>query len=140
MQESLKNSMHKKSTRNNYHQIWTKFNKFIIRLDRVPDTWEERTSLYCTHLISNGEIQSSTIKSYVSAIKTKLKLDGYKWDEELVYFNALTRGCKMKNDILISRLPILNPLLQCILFEVERKYGVINKNSTLNVYLRRHSY
>ena len=120
--ENLKQNMHKKSTRSNYHQIWTKFNRFIIKLDRLPDKWEERTSLYCTYLIDKGEVQSSTIKSYVSAIKTKLKLDGYRWDNELIYFNALTKSCKLKNDILVSRLPILYQFLQCLLFEIERKF------------------
>ena len=106
MREYLKNNMHQKSMKICYHKIWTKFNRFLLKLDRIPETWEERVSLYCTFLVSKGEIQSSMLKSYVSGIKTKLKIDGYKWDDDLIYFNALTRACKIKNDIQITRLPI----------------------------------
>ena len=123
--------MHQKSTKKNYHHIWTKFNKFLIKLDRIPDTWEEKVSLYCTFLVSRGDVQSSTLKSYVSAIKTKLKLDGYRWDDELIYFNALTRACKMKNDRQITRLPIMQPFLECVLFEVERKFKIRTTESYL---------
>ena len=76
-------------------------------------------SLYCTHLIDNN-IQSSTIKSYISGIKTKLKADGYHWDDQKVWFAALTRACKLKNDIVYDRFPIKKTLLENILMEVQR--------------------
>ena len=90
----------------------------------MPDTWEERTSLYCTYLAEYTQVQSSTLKSYVSAIKAKLTADDYKWDHELVCLSSLTRACKLKNDCIKVRLPIRKSLLECVLFETERKFGI----------------
>ena len=121
--ESLKNNQHRPNTKKNYHGIWTAFNKFLIKLDQMPQSWEEKTSLYCTYLISKSNIQSSTIRSYVSAIKSKVSADGYIWEDEKVWLAALTKSCKIKNDQVLTRLPIQKELLQFIIFEIERKYN-----------------
>ena len=110
---------HRRSTRKTYHAVWQKFNKFVISLDNIPPTWEERVSLYCAQLINDGR-QSSTLKSYISAIKSKLKGDGYKWNEDLVLFSALTKACKLQNDTVLNRFPISIGLLEIILFELDR--------------------
>ena len=96
----MKYNKHRPSTKKTYHSVWTNFNKFIVRLDWIPTAWEERTSLFCAYLTETTDVQSATLKSYVSAIKDKLKTDGYRWDDELVYFSALTRSCKLKNDVM----------------------------------------
>ena len=70
--EKLKNQSNRDSTRIGYHKIWTRFNKFIIRLDIKPKTWEERVALFAAQLVEEGR-KSSTIQSYVSAIKSTLK-------------------------------------------------------------------
>ena len=67
----------KDSTARNYLSIWRHFNTFLIRLDRRPNSWKERTAFFCSYLIQKGRTQSSTIASYISAIKTTLKNDGY---------------------------------------------------------------
>ena len=121
--DQLKSSHNRKSTRTYYHNVWTNFNKFIIRLDRMPKSWEQRTSLYCAYLICEKQLQSSTVKSYVSAIKDVLQTDGYKWNDGAVLLNTLTRSCKLKNDQMKTRLPIQKGLLELILFAVRRKYG-----------------
>ena len=102
----LKNNQHRQSTKANYHGVWNNFNKFVIKLDNIPNSWEERTSLYCTFLTEIGT-QSSTLKSYVSAIKYKVKTDDpkYNWEDDLVMLSALTRACKLKNDRITTRLP-----------------------------------
>ena len=128
--ETLKFNIHQKSTKKNYHQIWLKFNQFLIRLDRLPESWEERVSLYCTYLWKEG-IQSATMKSYLSAIKGKIKADGNKWDEEQFNFNALVKACRMENDVLYNRLPIRRPFLECILFEIERRFTIQSDESYL---------
>ena len=64
--DKLKGETHQNSTKNNYYNVWKNFNKFIIRLDRIPTSWEKRTCLYCTYLICHKKLKSSTIKSYVS--------------------------------------------------------------------------
>ena len=88
----------------------------------MPQTWEERTSLYCTFLTKNSDIQSSTMRSYVSAIKSKVTSDGYKWNDEAVSLAALVGSCKLANDRVLTRLPIGKGLLSQITFEINRKY------------------
>ena len=120
--ESLKNQQHQDSTKTYYYKVWQKFNEFIIRLDHMPKSWEDRTSLYCGYLICEKKLQSSTVKSYISGIKSVLKNDGYMWDDEKVLLNVLTRSCKLKNDIVKTRLPIQVGLLDLILYDIRRRY------------------
>ena len=68
-------------------------------------------------------VQSLTLKSYVSAIKTTLTLDGYHWSNDLILLKTLTRACRLVNDKLSVRLPIRRRFLEMILFEVQRTYG-----------------
>ena len=60
-----------------YYNAWKNFNKFLVRLDQMPFTWERRVVMYCTFLIHERELKSTTIKSYISAIKAVLANDGY---------------------------------------------------------------
>ena len=70
----------RKSTTDNYLGIWRSLNKFSLNLDdRLTGSWEEKTALFGAYLVECG-IQSSTLKSYFSAIKHVLKLDGYEWN------------------------------------------------------------
>ena len=39
--ESLQATQNRESTRKNYYSIWKQFNAFILRLDYVPNEWEE---------------------------------------------------------------------------------------------------
>ena len=121
--EELKNNQHKTSTKNNYYGIWKKFNEFVIQLDRIPNSWEQRVCLYCTHLICDRNLQSSTIRSYVSAIKSVLQTDGYQWEDGKVLLNVLTRSCKLKNDRVKTRLPIQKGLLEIILFQIQKRFN-----------------
>ena len=84
-------------------------------------SWEEKTSLFGAFLVSQGK-QSSTLKSYFSAIKFILKTDGYQWDDNAVLLNVLTRSCKLCNDVLKVRLPIKKGLMEMILFQLQRNY------------------
>ena len=81
--ESFKCSQNRCSTILNYQVIWRHFNRFILSLDVIPDLWEESASLFAAHLVHEG-VQSSTLKSYVSAIKFTLSVDGYEWNDKLV--------------------------------------------------------
>ena len=118
------------STAKNYFNIWRKFNNFITKLDKVPDTWEQRLYLYLAFLIQSGS-QSSTIKSYVSAIRKILWEDHYKLCTDALTLSALTKACKLKNDSLHIRRPIRTKLLEQILFETQRKF----KNQVYLEYL-----
>ena len=124
--ERLKCKRVRQSTSNNYLSIWRQFNRFVIKLDWKPDTWEERTAMFCAFLIQDGK-QSTTIKSYVSAIKAILKEDGYEWSDNLVLLNSLMRACKLVNDTVKCRLPINKNLLEMILFETQRYFQEIGQ-------------
>ena len=117
----LKANANRQGTVRNYHSIWRNFNDFVIRLDRKPKTWEDRTSLFLAFMTEKGA-KSATVKSYKSAIKNVLVNDGYEWDDGKILLNAITKACRLKNDIVQTRLPISRNLLELILFEVQRKF------------------
>ena len=120
--DKLKNNQTRDSTINNYLSIWRKLNKFLLNLDdKIIGSWEQKTALFGAYLVDNGA-QSSTLKSYFSAIKFILKLDGYQWDDNKVLLNALVRSCKLVNDCIKTRLPIQKGLLEMLLFETTRYY------------------
>ena len=73
-------NQYRSSTAKTYFSVWRQFNTFVIKLDIKPPTWEERTTLFVASLIDRG-VQSSSVKSYVSAIKKMLTDDGYIWDD-----------------------------------------------------------
>ena len=128
--ERLQNEKHRSTTKATYHAIWTSFNSFLTRLDVLPKSWEERLSIYITHLIIEGA-KSSTIKSYVSAIRSVLRDDGYELMEPKLLFTSLTRACRLNNDRVLTRLPIHRSLLDLILFEVQNIY----ENENPQIYL-----
>ena len=133
MLEKLKNNQTRESTSNNYLMIWRKLNKFLLSLDnKLICSWEEKTALFGAYLVDCG-VQSSTLKSYFSAIKHILKLDGYKWDEGKVLLSALVRGCRLVNDKVKTRLPIQKGLLEMLLFEIKRKYNGVSPQPYLTV-------
>ena len=107
----------RESTKKNYLGIWRQFNAFIIRLDNKPESWEDRVTLFVSFKIDNGA-QSSTIKSYVSAIKRILVDDGYRWDDTKIMLASLTRACRIINDKVFTRLPIQFGLFELILWEL----------------------
>ena len=122
--ERLKNKQTRDTTASNYLSIWRHLNKFIISLDtRRNLTWEDKTALFGAHLVDKG-VQSSTLKSYFSAIKFILKQDGYEWNDNKMLLSSLVKSCKLENDRVKIRLPIQKGLLEMLLFEIERKFNV----------------
>ena len=117
--EKLKQKKNRDSTKAIYHNAWRNFNHFMLRLDKRPKFWEERVQLFCAYLVEKGT-QSSMLKTYVSAIKSVLKDDNYKWDDNKVLLSSITRGCRVINDKIQYRLPLKLSLLEMILFEIGR--------------------
>ena len=109
---------HRDKTRQNYHRIWNSFNQFLVKLDARPKFCEDKVSLFIVNLINNGA-QSATIKSYVSAIKSQLLADKYKWDDDKLMLCSLTADCRMHNDWVCTHLPIHCRFLEMILYEIE---------------------
>ena len=121
--EKLKCKQTRESTAVNYLSVWRHLNRFLISLDfRDSLCWEERTALFGAYLVDGG-VQSSTLKSYFSAIKHVLKQDGYHWNDQKVLLSSLVSSCKLVNDRVKIRLPIKKGLLEMLLFELQRFYG-----------------
>ena len=121
--ERLKARQTRDFTAANYLSIWRQLNKFIIKLDyRKHLSWEDRTALFGAYLIEGG-VQSSTLKSYFSAIKHTLKQDGYVWNDNKATLSSLVRSRKLENDRVKVRLPIQKGLFDMLMFELERKFA-----------------
>ena len=89
----------------------------------MPNTWEARVVAYSTYLIDQG-IQSSTIKSYISAIKAVLINDGYNWCQNTLLLNTLTQSCKLINDQVRHRMPIKSGLLHVLLCDMADYFDI----------------
>ena len=72
-------------------------------------------------LIRNKK-QSSTIKSYISAIKAILLENNIDINEDRFLLNSLIRACKLTNDKVRVRWPISQALLDVIIQEINTKY------------------
>ena len=116
--ERLRGEGNRSSTRMNYYTIWKKFNQFVIKLDFKPDSWEERLVLFVGYLVQNKR-KSSTIKSYISAIRSVLRDDGENLCENKYLLTSLTKACRYVNDQVRTRLPIRKPLLMLILEAID---------------------
>ena len=117
--DRLKNNHHRKSTVAIYHTVWRIFNQFFLRLDHKPSTWEERLILFVGYLIDQDR-KSSTIRRYVSAIKSVLRDDGIILNENKYLLASLTQACKLKNDMVRTRLPIRKSMLKLLLKHIHR--------------------
>ena len=79
--DKLKNEQHRRSTKKSYRSVWKNFNRFLIRLDVKLTSWEHRLILFVGHLIHSNK-QSSTVKSYISAIKAVLAMNNIDLDPD----------------------------------------------------------
>ena len=86
--DQLKMQQNRDSTTKMYFAVWRQLNQFLIRLDKKPKSWEECVALYATYLVDWG-FQSSSLKSYVSVIKSVLRSDGYAWNDDKVSLNII---------------------------------------------------
>ena len=94
--------------------VWKKFNNFYVSLDRRPRKWEDRIVLFTAQLIRENK-QSSTVKSYISAIKGVLGDLNIAINENSYLLRSLIRACKLTNDTYRLRLPIQRDVLNLIL-------------------------
>ena len=75
--------------------------------------------LYVSYLIETNK-QSTTIHSFVSAIRAILKIEEIKLQEDQFLIILLTRACRMVNDKVRLRLPIKKGMLTVLLNQVAR--------------------
>ena len=77
--------------------VWNMFNEVFVKLDCKPNTWEERQVLFVGYLIKQKR-KSSTIKSYISTIKSVLLTNGIKPGQDTYLLTSLTKACRLKSD------------------------------------------
>ena len=112
--DKLRYENNRKSTKKTYYNVWKKFNQFYIRLDKKPKSWEDRLILFVGYLISDNK-QSSTIRSYISAIRSVLTEDGVILNENKYLLTSLTKACRLKNDKVKTRFPVQKGVLKLLL-------------------------
>ena len=118
--ERLKSQRYRSTTRETYYRIWKRFAKFFIWLDYCPVKWEDRIVLFLGHIIGECGLQSTTVKSYLSAIKAILAEEGVRLNNDQFLISSLTKACKVVNDKMITRLPIYKDMLHQILDELAK--------------------
>ena len=79
--DKLKHEQHRSTTKKNYYAVWKVFNNFFISLGDKPIRWEDRLTLFVGYLVHNHR-QSSTVRSYVSAVKAVLKMNNINISED----------------------------------------------------------
>lgn len=104
-----------------YRRRWIAFNKFLQQFDYIPNTWEERLHIYAAHLIDNKK-QSSTVRTYLTAIKQILKLADIDIREDKYLLTSLIKACKLKNDRLFIGMPIQRSLLKALISKTHQYY------------------
>ena len=124
--DRLRLQKHRSSTKANYYTVWKIFSRFYLRLDIKPEQWEDRIILFIGYLINNKK-QSSTVKSYLSAIRNILKDDGVELNENIFLVSSLTKACKFANDRARTRLPIQKSMLTVIINQVEKHFNKTNQ-------------
>ena len=129
--EGLKCKRNRPSTNRMYYGVWKQFNEFFIRLENKPRTWEDRLTLFVGYLV-NEKLKASTIRSYISGIKSVLMDDGIEINEDRYLLTSLTKACKYVNNGVRMRLPIQKGLLQLFLGEIDHIFGNIRNQPYLN--------
>ena len=120
--EHLRYKKHRDTTQHTYYNVWKLFNKFFLQLDKRPSTWEERLTLFVGYLIQNDK-QSSTIRSYISAIRSVLRDMNVQLHEKMFLLTSLTKACKLVNDRVYLKLPIHKKILKVLLLKLNELYG-----------------
>ena len=116
--DRLKSQRCRDTTRATYHKVWKLFSDFFIKLDIKPRNWEHRLILFTRYLV-DCDLKSSTIRTYVSAIRSVLAEDGFELDHHNFTITALTRACQIRHDKLVVRLPIHQDLLELLCKELK---------------------
>ena len=129
--ERLRSERCRDSMRKTYFTIWRLFNKFFLRLDYKPETWEDRIVLFIGFLVEE-KLKSSTIKTYLSAIRAVLWENKINLAEDKFLLLSLIRAGRLKNDKIIMHLPIHKDLVRMIMRTVDKHWLVENSQPYLN--------
>ena len=120
--DKLQNQAYRDSTRMNYHGVWKSFSNFYLKLDVKPKSWDDRITLLVAFLIHTKK-KSTTIKSYVSALRATLKSEGICMNHDNAVLATLIKACKLKNNTIQTRLPIRKGLLGILINSLDKYYN-----------------
>ena len=119
--EKFSAQSHRSTTKKNYLSVWSMFSQFYLCLDRKPSSWEDRLLLFVGFLIQNKK-KSTTIRSYISAIRAMLKEVKVILNEDDYMIKALTRACKLTVDRVNARLPIHKAMLHVLIKKIKIEF------------------
>ena len=94
---------------------------FLSALISGQTEWSDRLTLFVAYLIHKNK-QSSTVKSYISMIKSVLRDCNVEINEDQYLTSSLTRACKLQNDQVKMWLPISKGMLKILLREIDSKW------------------
>ena len=120
--DDLKYQRHRDTMRANYYCVWKLFNKFFIKLDTKPMKWEDRLTLFVGYLVQTKK-KSSTVKSYISAIRAILIENNWDLQEDKFLISSLTHACRLRNDQVQMKLPIKKKLLKLLLIQLRNLFA-----------------
>ena len=132
--KKLKCGSHRDSTKRNYQTVWRLFSKFNLKLDIKPETWEQRILLFAGYLINENK-KAGTVRSYISAVKTTLRLEGIEINENQFLLGTLTRACKLCNDVWSVQSPIQKGMLKRLLCSISNYFSELNQEYLKLLYL-----
>ena len=107
--------------RQNYYCIWRTFNKFFLKLDIKPKNWEDRLLLFVGYLVEK-QLKFTSIRNYISAIKSVLVEIDVRINEDTYLLNSLIKACRYKNDRVRTQMPIQKPLLDRLLSQMNQHF------------------
>ena len=96
--------------------------------------WEDRLTLFVGYLIQNNR-QSTTMHSYICAIKAVLRMNGIDIKEDRYLLASMVHACRLKNDKLRTRLPVQKGML-CILLETVQEHFLSINQPYLSIMYR----
>ena len=89
--------------------------------------------MFVGHLIETKK-QSSTVRSYISAVKAVLKMHNIRIQEDEYLLASLTKACKLKNDKFRARLPIHKSMLAVLLNHTHAHFLEHNQPFLVTLY------
>ena len=97
-----------------------------LKLQRCKDSMHRTYwciwQMHFTGFLIENRLQSATVKSYLSTIRAVLWENNIKLNEDLFLLSSLTRACKLRNDRVLTRLPIQKDLLNLIIKKCQEHF------------------
>lgn len=119
--EGMKNGDLQHSSQITYHTVWNQFLQFLDGFKNLPSLWEQKMVMFAAHLGNQGT-QASTVGSYMSALRYKLRKDGVEIPDKNFEIASIIRTCKIKNNAVHYRCGISKNMLKELLQTVKKHF------------------